>query len=85
MVDTASSTDGSESRLYYIHALSPVHVGAGRGLGFVDLPIVREAVTGWPYVPGSAVKGVLADYHDASRDEDRDPDGQAVKKDPAAV
>ncbi len=51
-----------DSRAYWLHALSPLHVGAGRGIGFVDLPIVREVVTNFPYVPGSAVKGVLADY-----------------------
>src|SRR5437763_951036 len=50
---------------YWLHALTPLHVGSGRAIGVVDLPIVREAVTNWPYVPGSAVKGVLADHHEA--------------------
>ena len=27
---------------------------------------MREKVTNWPLVPGSAVKGVLADYHKAT-------------------
>lgn len=58
----------SVTRSFWIHALSPLHVGAGRGIGFIDLPIVREAVTNWPYLPGSAIKGVLADYHDAGED-----------------
>jgi CRISPR-associated protein Cmr4 len=83
MTDTGSLSDGVESRLYWIHALTPLHVGAGRGIGFIDLPIVREAVTAWPYVPGSAVKGVVADHHHASRDEDRNPD--SAKLDQAAA
>jgi len=52
--------------LFWIHALTPLHVGAGRGLGYIDLPIVREKVTNFPYIPGSAVKGVIADHHNAS-------------------
>lgn len=52
--------------LYWLHALTPLHVGAGFGLGFIDLPIMREKTTKWPIVPGSAVKGVLADRHNAS-------------------
>lgn len=56
------------ARIYWLHTLTPLHVGSGQGVGFVDLPIVREAVTGWPYVPGTAFKGVFADAHDAAPD-----------------
>lgn len=57
----------SEStRMYWLYALSPVHVGSGQGLGFIDLPIAREKVTNWPFVPGSAMKGVLRDHFSAS-------------------
>ena len=56
---------------YWIHALTPLHVGSGRGIGFIDLPIMREKATEYPFVPGSAVKGVLADHHGAD-DEARD-------------
>ncbi len=52
-----------DSRMYWIHAITPLHVGAGRGLEYIDLPLMREKVTGWPLVPGSAVKGVLRDRH----------------------
>jgi len=51
---------------YWIHAVSPLHVGAGRGVGYIDLPIAREKVTNWPYIPGSAVKGVIADNYEAT-------------------
>lgn len=50
-------------RMYWIHALTPLHVGAGRGVGFIDLPIMREKLTNWPLVPGTAFKGVLADHY----------------------
>jgi CRISPR-associated protein Cmr4 len=69
-------------RMYWIHALTPIHVGAGRGVGFIDLPIMREAVTNWPLVPGSAVKGVLSDWYGADLERGRNPDsheGEAQK------
>lgn len=53
----------TRSKIYWIHTLTPLHVGAGRGVGFVDLPIVREKTTNWPIVPGSAVKGVWRDHY----------------------
>ena len=53
-------------KTYWLHVISPLHVGAGRGVGHIDLPIVREKATNWPYVPGSAVKGVIADKHGAT-------------------
>ena len=53
------------TRIYWLHALTPLHVGVGSGLGYIDLPIMREKVTNWPLVPGSAIKGVLADYYGA--------------------
>lgn len=58
--------------MYWLHALTPLHVGTGFGLGFIDLPIMREKTTKWPLVPGSAVKGVMADHYKAT-DEARKP------------
>jgi CRISPR-associated protein Cmr4 len=55
-------------KTYWIQAVSPLHVGAGRGVGYIDLPVVREKVTNWPYIPGSAVKGVTADHFRATED-----------------
>ena len=54
-----------QTKVYWLQALTPLHVGAGAGLGFIDLPVMREKATDWPVVPGSAVKGVLADWCDA--------------------
>ena len=58
-------------RMYWLHALTPVHVGVGEGLGFIDLPIMREKVTGWPMILGSAIKGVISDHFGASDEKER--------------
>lgn len=47
------------TKLYFIHALSPIHCGTGHAISGIDLPIAREKPTGFPLVPGSSVKGVL--------------------------
>lgn len=59
------------NRMYWLQAVTPLHVGIGRGVGFIDLPIMREKVTSWPLVPGSAVKGVMRDYFTQKKVEDR--------------
>lgn len=62
---------GFNARLYWLHTITSLHVGAGRGAGAIDLPLVRERATQWPYVPGSGVKGVLASLHGAADAEKR--------------
>jgi len=59
---TNTSTKNVTTKMYWLQAVTPLHVGAGKGVGFIDMPIMREKVTTWPFVPGSAVKGVLRDY-----------------------
>lgn len=54
------------ARLYFVHALSPLHAGTGQGSGVIDLPIAREKATGLPFLPGSSVKGVLRDGSDTT-------------------
>ncbi len=49
-------------KTYLIEVLTPLHVGAGQGLSHVDLPIMREVHTGFPFVPGSAIKGSAREY-----------------------
>ena len=44
--------------LIYASLLTPTHPGAGRAIGVVDLPIVKDPL-GYPYVPASEVKGAL--------------------------
>ncbi len=43
-------------------AETSIHAGVGRTDGPVDLPVAREGGTGYPYVPGSGVKGALRDH-----------------------
>ncbi len=67
------------TRMYWIHAITPLHVGSGRGVGFIDLPIMREKVTSWPLVPGSAVKGVMREHFIRKR-TDRDANKCSIRK-----
>jgi len=50
-----------ETRLLFVHVLSPLHAGTGQGTGVIDLPIAREKATGLPFLPGSSLKGILRD------------------------
>jgi len=50
-----------QTRLLYLFTRTPLHVGAGASVGAIDQPIVRERHTGFPLIPGSSLKGVLAD------------------------
>ncbi|HNH49232.1 MAG TPA: type III-B CRISPR module RAMP protein Cmr4, partial [Myxococcota bacterium] len=43
--------------LYQI--LTSTHVGDGASVGNISLPLVRERHTGWPWLPGSSLKGAL--------------------------
>lgn len=42
-----------------MQAVTPIHVGEGRSMGTVSLPIARERHTGLPFLPGSSLKGGL--------------------------
>lgn len=52
---------------------TPLHIGAGASVGAVDQPIIRERHTGFPCIPGTAIKGVIADLYlnaDGTRTEE---------------
>jgi len=49
------------TKTFYLFTRTPLHVGAGASVGAIDQPIIRERHTGFPIIPGSAIKGVLAD------------------------
>ena len=53
-----------------MHALSPLHSGAGISTGHIDLPIVRSVSTEMPFIPSSTVKGVLRGRSDLFKCED---------------
>lgn len=46
-----------------IFTRTPLHVGAGSAVGAIDQPIQRERHTGFPIIPGSSLKGVIADLY----------------------
>jgi CRISPR-associated protein Cmr4 len=50
---------GSTEYLLYLYAESPVHAGAADSQGVLDLPIQREAPTGYPVIWGQSLKGAL--------------------------
>lgn len=50
-----------ETRILSIFTRTPLHVGTGNSVGAVDSPIIRERHTGFPIIPGTALKGVFAD------------------------
>lgn len=45
--------------LLYLYAESPVHTGAADSLDLLDLPVQREAATGYPVIWGQSLKGAL--------------------------
>jgi len=49
------------SKILTLFTRTPLHVGAGASVGAIDQPIIRERHTGFPIIPGSSLKGVLAD------------------------
>jgi len=56
-----------ESKLLYILTRTPLHVGAGVGVGAIDQPIVRERHTGFPIIPASSLKGSFCDLWPATK------------------
>lgn len=57
-----------KSRMLYIYVETPLHAGAGSGLGAIDLPIQRERYTGIPIIQAPGLKGALKSQH-----KDADP------------
>ncbi|MCE5219637.1 type III-B CRISPR module RAMP protein Cmr4 [bacterium] len=45
----------------FMRALTSTHLGAGTGIGAIDLPIQREKHTQWPMNQGGGMKGVFRD------------------------
>ena len=59
--------------LLYLYAESPVHTGAAGSLDVLDLPVQREAATGYPVIWGQSLKGALRQAAcDAGWDRDRE-------------
>ena len=47
----------TKARMTALYTLSPLHFGVGQVAQAVDLPIARDAATGFPVIPASGVKG----------------------------
>lgn len=45
--------------LVIYHTITPLHVGCGQDVGVVDLPVIRDRTTGYPFIPGSGIRGAL--------------------------
>jgi CRISPR-associated protein Cmr4 len=45
--------------LLFYQTVTPLHVGCGQDVGVVDLPVIRERTTGYPFIPGSGIRGSL--------------------------
>lgn len=63
-----------QTKILYLFTRTPLHVGAGASVGAIDQPVQRERHTGFPVVPGSSIKGVLADQYNAT-----DENGKVVR------
>ena len=73
------------TKILTIFTRTPLHVGCGSSVGAVDQPVVRERHTGYPVIPGSSIKGVLADlWREEGTDvkvvEKKDKDGNIMSK-----
>ncbi|MFN3785901.1 MAG: type III-B CRISPR module RAMP protein Cmr4, partial [Thiothrix sp.] len=57
-----------QSRLLFLYAVTPVHMGAGQAIGVIDNPIQRERHTNHPNMAGSGLKGAIR--HHLNRNAD---------------
>jgi len=55
-------------QLVFYHTITPLHIGCGQEVGLVDNPIIREKTTGFPFIPGSGIRGVLRDRCEGMRE-----------------
>jgi CRISPR-associated protein Cmr4 len=51
----------NKSALLTFYAETPIHMGAGQSVSFVDLPVEREKHTSFPVLWSSGIKGVIRD------------------------
>jgi len=66
--------------LLLYRAVTPLHVGCGQAVGVVDLPVIRERATGYPFLPGSGIRGSLRDCFEKKRDALTKPEEAAKKQ-----
>ncbi len=74
-----------EKKIMYLFSRTPVHVGAGNSVGAIDSPIQRERHTRIPIIPGSSLKGVLADLWNNEKNVEKNAKGDWVRKKDSTV
>ena len=55
--------------LFTLRTFSGLNCGIGQGMNDIDLPTYREAITGYPGVPGPSIKGVLREEFSGDTDQ----------------
>lgn len=58
-----------EMKLYTLKTRSGLHCGIGQGLSDIDLPTAKESISGYPFIPGSSIKGVLRDHFSGNKEQ----------------
>ena len=61
-----------QAKIFYIHTITPMHVGSGSDLGIVDMPIQREGHTNFPKIEGSSLKGSMREAFESKGKTDVD-------------
>lgn len=61
-----------QTTILAIFTRTPLHIGAGSSVGAIDQPVVRERHTRFPIIPGTSLKGVIADLWPATATGKRD-------------
>lgn len=69
-----------ETTLLTLHAQTSIHAGSGQSDSVIDLPIQREAHTGYPCIFGSSVKGALRSHFENRSDISEDIIGSLFGK-----
>lgn len=68
----------TRSILLFFRAVSPLHPGAGEGLGYIDRPIQRRSDNDHPKMEGSGIKGVLREAFSHRSAPGTPPPGEAT-------
>lgn len=68
-------TNNMKQHLLTLYTRTPLHVGSGTSVDVVDLPIMRERITGFPVIPSTSLKGVLLQH---AREKWGDPRSAAI-------
>ena len=53
--------------LVFYQPITPLHVGCGQDVGIVDLPVIRERTTEYPFIPGSGIRGSVRERFEAAK------------------